>query len=221
MLNPMATIAVLDYGFGSVLGLTSTFQALGVDVVALEHGATLHAYDAAILPGTGPFGQAMRALESVGMFSALWNFYEEVRKPILGIGLGMQMLASGSAESPGQPGLSLLPGTARSFGSSIPRPYVGWNRVQVVQDDWLFEGVPDGSTFHFNQDYYILPTEDERHLTATYHLGGDTAVAAMRKGAVWSVQFDPVKSGEVGQQVLANFARLVERVSPTQEAGAQ
>lgn len=206
----MASIGILDFGYGGALRLESALAATGAEVTRLELGLTAHAYDGLVLTGYGKFGEAMRSLESAGMFSALWNYYEEVRKPILGISLGMHMLASGSEESPGQPGLNILPGTARSLPSRLPAPYTGWHRVQFDPEDPLFEGIDPLVEWHFTQDYMIMPSDNQRYLIGEYVLGGLPAVAAMRRGAIWGVQFDPVRSGEQGQMLLQNFVNVVE-----------
>jgi len=206
----MASIGILDFGFGGALRLENALTATGAEVTRLERGLTAHAYDALVFTGYGKFGEAMRALETAGMFSALWNFYEEIRKPILGISLGMHMLASGSEESPGQPGLNILPGTARSLPSRLTTPYTGWHRVQFDPDDPLFEGIDPLVEWHFTQDYMIMPSDKHRNIVGEYTLGGLPSIAAMRRAAVWGVQFDPVRSGEQGQLFLQNFVELVD-----------
>lgn len=215
----MATLAILDFGFGGALALENALLATGAEVVRLEHGLTAHAYDALVLTGYGRFGEAMRSLEGAGMFSALWNFFEEVRKPILGISLGMHMLASGSEESPGQPGLNILPGTARSMPSRLGKPYTGWHRMELDLDDPLFEGIDPLVEWHFMQDYMILSTTLKKALAGEYILGGLPTAGALRRGSVWGLQFDPVKSGEAGQQLLINFVALVDSLIPATSSG--
>lgn len=219
----MITIAVLDFGFGSVLSLEQALLAAGAEVQRLENGRTLHAFDAAVFTAVGRFGAAMRAFEEAGMFSGVWNMYEELRRPILGIGLGMHMLASGSQESPGQPGLNILPGTARDLSSRMQHPSAGWHRMRIEDtEDPLFEGLPEYVEVHCTQDQVILPANIQRGIIATYMLDGDESVMALRRKGVWGLQFDPVRSGEAGQQVLRNFVALVESLTnpePDEESG--
>ncbi|HYE78919.1 MAG TPA: imidazole glycerol phosphate synthase subunit HisH [bacterium] len=213
----MASVALLDYGFGNILSLESALLEVGLEVARLEHGATLHAYDSVVVPGAGAFFPAMRALEAHGMFSGIWNFYEELRRPILGINLGFHALSSGSEESPGQPGLNLLPGTARQLPSNVPSPFIGWTPVDILQEDPLLEGIGPTAPFHITQTHYLTPV-DPRTLLARHRIGNVEAATVMRRKAVWGVQFDPVKSGEAGLQVLANFARIVAHTSAPVEA---
>lgn len=205
----MASVALLNYGFGNILSLESALLEVGLEVERLEHGATLHAYDSVVVPGSGAFFGAMRAFEAAGMFSGVWNFFEEIRRPILGVGLGMTVLSSGSEESPGQPGLNLLSGTARNLPSNVPNPFTGWAPTTIQEENPLFQGIAPETAFYYSQATYMT-TIEQRQVLATHRIGNVEAVSAMYRKVVWGVQFDPVKSGEAGLTVLANFAKLVE-----------
>jgi glutamine amidotransferase len=148
----------------------------------------------------------MSLLVQGGWVAALHNVVVCQRKPMLGICLGMQMLATRGYEGGLTPGLDLIPGQVQrldTLGCSLRIPHVGWNEVQYKVEDKLFESIPDSSDFYFVHSYAFIPEYTE-HLIATVQYGLDAA-AVIKNGHVFGCQFHPEKSSKVGRQLIKNF----------------
>ena len=154
-----------------------------------------------ILPGVGAFPDAMAALRHSGLTDAVLAAAKE--KPFLGICLGMQMLFEESDEVRPCKGLSLLPGCIRRIETDLKLPQIGWNALDILRPNAMTEGLENGSCV-----YFVQPA-DENDLAAVTDYG--TRVPAMvARGNLFGCQFHPEKSGEVGLQMLRNFAKLTE-----------
>ncbi len=161
-----------------------------------------HEHDAAIIPGVGNYGQAMSRL--CGFRDWLIELIQQ-KTPVLGICLGMQVLFDSSEESNGQ-GLSILSGRVVRLPSTMRVPHIGWNTIQVVSESRLLNGL-DGLRAYFVHSYYVQTSDTTIVRGATYY--GTTFPSVIESGCVHGTQFHPEKSGNVGQQILMNFASLV------------
>lgn len=155
-----------------------------------------------MLPGVGAFGRCMEELRAHGLDTPALDAATSGR-PFLGICVGMQMLFESSTESPGVPGLGVVPGVVERLHGPVTIPHMGWNTVDAVPRSGLFAGVPEPRWCYFVHSYSAVPT-DPAVVSATTDHGG-TLVAAVEAGAVWATQFHPEKSGACGLAVLANF----------------
>lgn len=195
-------IAVVDYGIGNLRSAQKALQKCGADAVLTADAALIASSDAVVLPGVGAFGACMDALRSAGL-------EEPVRAaaasgvPFLGICVGMQMLFSGSSESPDAAGLGIIPGRVEWLPGSLPRPQMQWNRLAVRTSDPLLTGFGRDSWMYFVHSLHGVP-DDPAHVVATVDYGG-TVNAAFRSGSVFAVQFHPEKSGASGLALLGNF----------------
>ncbi len=204
-------VGVIDYGVGNLGSVLRSLEQLRVAPVLVNRAQDMHAVDGLILPGVGNFADCARLLEAGGWVQALRDEVLGYGRPLLGVCVGMQLLADSSTEGAvdGQPtpGLGFIPGQVRHLGSlgcGLRVPHVGWNGVQrAAQDDRLFAGIPDGTDFYFVHSYAFVP-QDEADLLATTDYGV-TVTAAVRRGHVWGTQFHPEKSGRAGFRVLHNF----------------
>lgn len=199
-------IAVIDYGAGNLKSVHNALAHLGVPARTVTHAAGLMESPAAILPGVGAFGDAMRELDARGFSSAIREFAGSGR-PLLGICLGLQLLFERSEESPGAAGLGLLPGVIRRFPEGERKvPQIGWNSLKILRPGRLLRGVPDGSFVYFVHSYYLDAADpDDVSAEAEY---GVRFGAAVERGKVCAAQFHPEKSGEAGLLMLRNFADL-------------
>jgi glutamine amidotransferase len=155
----------------------------------------------------GAFGQAMRRLRERGWVEALREAAQEC-VPILGICLGMQLLADEGDEGGITKGLGLIPGRIQRLVSSTPAeriPHVGWNEVYPVDDAPLFNGIKSGSDFFFVHSYQFVPDDQAAIVATTPYCGG--IASAVQHGRVAGTQFHPEKSSRVGFQLIRNFLR--------------
>lgn len=201
------TIAVLDYGIGNLRSAQKALQKVGADAHLTADFGLIESADGVVLPGVGAFGACMDALRSSGLDEQARRAVASGR-PFLGICVGMQMLFDGSEESPGVPGLGLLPGMIRWLPDTVKRPQMQWNRLSVVVEadqtspyvSRLLGGL-EGSWMYF---VHSLAAELGDDTVATVDYGG-SVVAAVGRDNVFATQFHPEKSARPGLALLATF----------------
>lgn len=203
-------IAILDYGLGNVMAFQNVFKRLGIPVNVARTADDLRDADKLILPGVGAFDQAMTLFEQSGLRGRAEEMALGRGVPVIGICVGMQMLANGSEE--GQlPGLGWVPGHVRKFDAArlshaTRLPHMGWNDVQPVRSSKLFIGLEKDARFYFLHSYYFAPESADSTL-AVAEYGGEFACAVGLEN-VYGVQFHPEKSHHFGADLLKNFAEL-------------
>ncbi len=206
-------VCVIDYGVGNLGSVLRALEDLRVTPVLVNRATDMHAADCLILPGVGNFADCARLLEAGGWTSALRDEVLGYGRPLLGVCVGMQLLADSSTEGAGEgqstPGLGLIPGQVRhlhSFGCTLRVPHVGWNSVTRTRpDDRLFAGIPDGTDFYFVHSYAFAAQDSADVLAITDH--GVSVTAAVQRGHVWGTQFHPEKSSRAGFRLLRNFIK--------------
>ena len=204
-------VGVIDYGVGNLGSVLRALEELRVAPVLVDRAADMHATDCLILPGVGNFADCARLLDAGGWTSALRDEVLGYKRPLLGVCVGMQLLADSSTEGANEgddaSGLGFIPGQVRhlrSFGCTQRVPHVGWNGITRTRtDDHLFEGIPDGTDFYFVHSYAFAPQDDADVLATTDY--GVPVTAAVRRGHVWGTQFHPEKSSRAGFRLLKNF----------------
>lgn len=200
-------IAIVNYGCGNVQAIANIYKRLGVPVTLAQTARELSEADRIILPGVGAFDWAMTRLNESGMREALDA--AAATKPMLGICVGMQMMADSSEEG-ALPGLGWVRGTVRRFDLSTSTdrtrlPHMGWNDVRPRSESGLFSGLAD-SRFYFLHSYYFDPIDPAAVRCETEYHG--TFASAVASGNAYGVQFHPEKSHHWGIQLLKNFALL-------------
>ncbi len=189
-------VAVVDYGIGNQASVLRVLRQLGHRCYLSRDPAVLDEADLLILPGVGAFPEAMSALRAEGMSEFLQEKARE-RRPILGICLGMQLLADCSDEMGQTLGLGLIPGVVTSL--KAPQWHIGWNTVEVTRNDDLFRPF-DGECFYFNHSYGF---EGPSEFVACVARPDGPVVAAVRRDRVVGLQFHPEKSQQAGRRLLA------------------
>lgn len=202
-------VAVIDYGTGNLGSLLRALEEVGATPRLATHPDQLEQAERVILPGVGSFSDCMHALTDGGWVGALQQAVAR-GLPLLGVCVGMQLLASqGSegAEAQGMTaGLGLIPGTVthlREQGCTGRLPHVGWNALHPLGADPLLAGIPDGTNFYFVHSFAFV-ADDPAKVIATVHHSVPFA-AVIRAGHVWGTQFHPEKSSRAGFRLLRNF----------------
>lgn len=204
-------VGVIDYGVGNLGSVLRALEELRVAPVLVNRATDMHATDCLILPGVGNFADCARLLNEGGWSSALRDEVFGYNRPLLGVCVGMQLLADssteGAVEGENTPGLGFIPGQVqhlRTLGCTLRVPHVGWNGItRTGPDEPLFRGIPDGTDFYFVHSYAFAPA-DGAHVLATTDYGVPIT-AAVRRGHVWGTQFHPEKSSRAGFRLLKNF----------------
>lgn len=204
-------VGVIDYGVGNLGSVLRALEELRVTPVQVCCATDMHATDCLILPGVGNFTDCVRLLDEGGWTTALRDEVLGYKRPLLGVCVGMQLLADcsteGAVEGQDTPGLGFIPGQVRhlsNFGCTLRIPHVGWNGITRMRtDDHLFDGIPDGTDFYFVHSY-AFEAQHSTDVLATIDYGVPVT-AAVRRGHVWGTQFHPEKSSRAGFRLLRNF----------------
>ncbi len=200
-------IAIIDYGMGNLRSVEKGFRKVGVDVCVTDRPGVVEKADAVVLPGVGAFRDCMEGLKRLDVVDAVIRAVKDGR-PYLGICLGLQVLFTESEEFGRCRGLDIFRGRVVRFGNSdLKIPHMGWNQVNLKQDNPLFAGIGDGSYFYFVHSYYVVP-EDGSIVAATTDYGAEFTSAVCRDN-IFAVQFHPEKSQKTGLKLLENFGKIV------------
>jgi imidazole glycerol-phosphate synthase subunit HisH len=205
----MNRVAVIDYGVSNLDSVKRSLEDLGACPYIVGSGDELGAPDRIVLPGVGAFGVAMANLESRGLLGALDDAVREGGVPLLGICLGMQLLASEGTEGEATAGLGWIPGRVVRFepqGEDRRIPHVGWNELVHSGTSQLFDGIESGRDVYFVHSYHLIPESATDAVGTTPYCGG--FVSAVARGTIFGVQFHPEKSQRIGAAVLRNFLRV-------------
>lgn len=197
--------AVVDYGMGNLHSVRHALEAAGAHVEVTSRPDTLEAADRIVLPGVGAFAECVENLRASGMVEALEEQVLKNGKPLLGICLGLQVLAREGHEMQVHQGLNWLPASVRKLdpGRGLKVPHVGWNDVTPCGAHPLFHGFRPAPTFYFLHSYALVP-DDPALVAATTDYGG-RVTAAIARDNIFATQFHPEKSQENGQRLLRNF----------------
>jgi glutamine amidotransferase len=201
----MPEVVIFDYGVGNLLSLKCALEKVGFNAKIGVSAQQLEKADAIVLPGVGNFSAAITKLDTVKdqLLGAI-----ESETPLLGICLGMQLFFPESEEGKGE-GLGLFEGKTVRLRGSVKVPHMGWNTLQIVKQNELFETVADGSYVYFVHSLYPVPVD--KGIVATETDYGTTFASAITSKNVFGTQFHPEKSGEVGLKILSNFSKIVRR----------
>jgi glutamine amidotransferase len=194
-------IGIVNYGAGNIFSLTSALERLNLPYGMINEEADLERYSHIIIPGVGHAGTAMRKLEQTGLVAPL----KALKKPVLGICVGMQLITAHSEEGDAVM-MNVVPVNTRLFDKSqgIKIPHMGWNTIEH-KNNLLFEGIENGSQFYFVHSYFIEYNPTFDIAAANY---GMPFSAAVQKDNFYGVQFHPEKSGAAGERLLKNFSNL-------------
>jgi imidazole glycerol-phosphate synthase subunit HisH len=205
----MKHVAIVDYGAGNLDSVARAIEECGGDAHVTDQAADIRAASYVILPGVGAFGDGMRNLRARGLDVILAEEVRDKQIPLLGICLGMQLLARQGTEGAPVEGLGWFDATVLRLVPDAPStriPHVGWNEVALSRSTPLFDGVPSDSDFYFVHSYHVVCDDPADVVGTTPYCQG--FVSAIGRGNLLGVQFHPEKSQRLGLRVLQNFLAL-------------
>lgn len=195
-------IVIIDYGLGNLRSIEKALEYVGANVEISKEASVIDRADALILPGVGAFRDAMMH------FSTLERVVKDAvneGKPLLGICLGMQMLASESEEGGLHRGIDIIPGRVTRFpASELKVPHMGWNSLTIKRNIPLLEGIKNGSYVYFVHSYHVDTGAEYEIAVCEYGLEFPAIITNIT-GNVIGTQFHPEKSGDTGLRMLRNF----------------
>ncbi|HLN88536.1 MAG TPA: imidazole glycerol phosphate synthase subunit HisH [Candidatus Binatia bacterium] len=201
----MPEAVIFDYGVGNLLSLKTALEKAGLTATIGTTAKDLEKADAIALPGVGSFTAASDRLDAVkDTLQAKIND----GTPLLGICLGVQLFFESSEEGPGT-GLALFKGKNVQLPSTVKVPHMGWNTLNLVKQNELFEGIAEDTYVYFVHSLYPVP-KDKKIICTTTEYGTSFASAVANKN-IYGTQFHPEKSGDIGLRILKNFVKTVVR----------
>lgn len=201
-------IRIVDYGVGNIQAFMTLFKRIGFEAQRADTPESMRDATRLILPGVGHFDHAMQRLNNSGLRPSLEKLVLEKLVPVMGVCVGMQMLAEGSEEGT-LAGLNWVPGRVRAFAShpqttQLPMPHMGWNDLAPKPDAALFAlGFEEAPQFYFLHSFFF-DAQDRQDVAATAHYGIDFD-AVVSRGHIHGVQCHPEKSHHWGARLLKNF----------------
>ena len=214
------SVSIVDYGSGNLFSVVRAFEHVGAEARLAQDAAAIEAAERLVLPGVGAFADGMAGLSERGLVEPIRRFAASGR-PLLGICLGMQMLATSSEEFGEHAGLGIIPGRVVPIpaqdvdGRSQKIPHIGWADLQPWQArGWADSPLQDliqGDAVYLVHSFHFVP-DDAQDGLAVCGYGGHRITAAVRSGGTVGCQFHPEKSGEVGLRVLRRFLQAQTQV---------
>ena len=198
---------ILDYGSGNVRSIANMLSSLGYDAVITNNEQEINESSHIILPGVGSFGAAIKNITANLPLDLIHDKVFRRETPILGICVGMHIMASEGVEFGRYAGLGWIPGQVIKLQTnSLPLPHVGWNSLEKKQDISLLKNVTDTSDFYFTHSFKFV-AENVSSVVA-YTSYEDQFVSIIQKNNIIGVQFHPEKSQRAGQILINNFMEL-------------
>lgn len=216
MSNP-SNVAIIDYQMSNLFSVEHACEHVGLKPVVTSDSEVLLNADAAILPGVGAFGDAMKNLEHLSLVETIRTFIRS-GKPFLGVCLGLQLLFTESEEFGTHKGLGIVHGNVKKFpasdaaGRKIRVPQIGWNTIaQPREGAWEnipLRRIPKNAFMYFVHSYYIIPNDRSVIASETVY-EGITYCSSIKQGNIFACQFHPEKSGPDGIKVYEDWAREI------------
>ena len=195
-------VVIIDYNIGNVKSVLNSTKRIGLDAIVSRDAKLIKNANGIILPGVGSFPVAMDNLEKYGLIEVL-NEAKELKIPILGICLGMQILFEKGFEVKERKGLGFLKGNVNLIETTEKLPHIGWNELYFNQPNFIIKNIKESDDVYFVHSYMADFNDEE---TIAYCLYGNTKIPAISgKDNVIGCQFHPEKSGSVGEKILKSW----------------
>lgn len=203
----MSNICILDYGSGNTKSVYNLFESITSNVIISNNIFEIENASHIVLPGVGAFGASIDKIKQTIPLSCLIKEVFELKKPFLGICVGMQVLATIGYEFEKNDGLGWIDGEVQKLNNdNYPLPHVGWNSVSKVRDSKLLEGIEDDSDFYFVHSYKFKPL-NEKYIVATTDYN-EKFCSVIECDNITGVQFHPEKSHIAGKKLIENFINM-------------
>jgi glutamine amidotransferase len=204
-----AKLVIVDYGTGNLNSVKKIMDRMKVDSIISSDPKDIISCRKIILPGVGHFGKAMSKLKELNLLNALHEAVLVKQKPVLGICLGMQLMAKKSEEGNAE-GLGWFDAEVVKLNVSdkikYKIPHIGWNRISIKKNSLLMSNIPELSEFYFLHSFHLKANSQSDVLNETQY--DTTILSAIEKDNIFGVQYHPEKSYDAGSQLLKNFIQL-------------
>ena len=206
-------VIIVDYNSGNISSVINSFKEVAKDKVNIEVTSDLNkikSSDKIVLPGQGSFKSCVDALNKIdGLSHALNEFAISLKKPLLGICVGLQMFADTGYEETETKGLGWIPGKVSKIDNQNRKyklPHIGWNEIKIIKDSKIFKGIENKSHMYFVHSYEFVPN-DKDVISATTDYSSNI-VCSIEKENIFGTQFHPEKSDKMGLKIIKNFLDL-------------
>lgn len=202
-------IVIIDYGMGNLNSIKNMFKKIGIPATISSNIDLIRSADKLILPGVGAFDNGMKNIKEMGLIEVLNEMILNLKRPILGICLGMQLMTLSSEEGI-LPGLGWINGNTERFKQQElvhhRIPNIGWNTLSINQLHPLLDGIDSDYRFYFVHSYHVCCNDPDNVIATTLY--GIRFTSAFARGNIMGVQFHPEKSLRFGFKIFQNFANL-------------
>jgi imidazole glycerol-phosphate synthase subunit HisH len=204
-------IGIIDYGLGNIRAFSNIYKSLDVDYRIIQKSEELKDVSKIILPGVGAFDDAMNKFNKSGLRDDVEKMALNQKIPLLGVCVGMQILANSSDEGL-EKGLGWINSSVKIFDTTninhdTKLPHMGWNTIDILsKDEPLFQDLEEEPSFYFLHSYYFDCLDKKNIISKTEY--GNRYTSAVRSDNIYGVQFHPEKSHKNGVKLLQNFSNL-------------
>ena len=205
-------IGIINYGIGNINSVVGALNNLGADYIVIEKQNEFDLIDKLILPGIGNFTKCKNILDEKNFTSIIREKVLTEFIPILGICLGMQLLASEGSEGSNNnfvAGLNLIKGkviSLRELGSKLVLPHIGWNNIYIKKKSPIIKNIPEETDFYFVHNYAYTEIDKKSIIAEASY--GITFPALINNKNIWGTQFHPEKSSKAGMEIIKNFVNI-------------
>ena len=206
-------VIIVDYNSGNISSVINSFKEVAKDKVNIEVTSDLNkikSSDKVVLPGQGSFKSCVNALNKIdGLSNTLNEFAISLKKPLLGICVGLQMFADIGYEETETKGLGWISGKVSKINNQNGKyklPHIGWNQIKIIKDSKIFEDIENNSHMYFVHSYEFIPN-DKDVISATTEYSSNI-VCSIEKENIFGTQFHPEKSDKMGLKIIKNFLNL-------------
>ena len=205
-------VGIINYGVGNISAFKNIYKQLNIPIKLVSSESELTDVTKLILPGVGHFDYAMTRFQDSGMVESVNQMVINDKIPVVGICVGMQMMAKRSDEGT-LSGLGWIDAEVKKFDADLmlgqtklPLPHMGWNDVVPLKSSPILSGLEQDAQFYFLHSYYFVCNNNENAIASTNY--GNTFTCAANNENIYGIQFHPEKSHKYGIQLLKNFAEL-------------
>ena len=206
-------VTIVDYNSGNISSVINSFKEVAKDKVNIEVTSDLNkikSSDKVVLPGQGSFKSCVNALNKIdGLSNSLNEFAISLKKPLLGICVGLQMFADIGYEETETRGLGWISGKVSKINNQNGKyklPHIGWNQIKIIKDSKIFKDIENNSHMYFVHSYEFIP-DDKGVISATTEYSSNI-VCSIEKENIFGTQFHPEKSDKMGLKIIKNFLNL-------------